>query len=154
GAVCPCNKVPAVVRGQVDAISLMVSGDYQPCAVEDRILAQVLFIYPQYVRRASGVTLQMIVKLKPVDAAQVPRLAHAQDHALQVAVEPAKQVMRRNLKKVPRANCVLDRRQQSILADALRAAKHQCMVDLFFWALHAMRQPIDNVASTAAKNSS
>jgi hypothetical protein len=43
--------------------------------------------------------------------------------------------------KIPRADRMLDRLEQRILADTLRAAQHQGVVDLLGRPLHTVRQP-------------
>ena len=48
--------------------------------------------------------------------------------------------------EIPRAYCVLDRLEQCVLADALRSAEHEGVIDLFLRALHPVRQPRDDVA--------
>jgi len=54
-----------------------------------------------------------------------------------------------NLVEVPRSDGVFDRLQQSVLPDALHPAKHQRVIDLDLWILHALRQPGDNVIGVA-----
>src|SRR5262245_15791061 len=89
----------------------------------------------------------MIVKLISVKFPQIPRLAYPQDDGLHEAVESTKQVLRRDFGEITGTDRALDRLEQCILADALRTAKHQGMVDLHLRLLHPLRQPHDDVAT-------
>ena len=87
----------------------------------------------------------MVVEVEAIDLAEVARLVDAQDDGLDEAVETAQQFGRRHLVEIPRPDGVLDRLEHRVLADALRAAQHQRVVDLLARALHAVRQPADDV---------
>ena len=50
-----------------------------------------------------------------------------------------------NFVEIPRSDGVFDRLKQRILADALRAAQHQRVVDLLAGSLHPMRQPANDM---------
>ena len=54
-------------------------------------------------------------------------------------------LLRRDLDKIPRADRVLDRLEQGVLADALAAAQHQRVVDLLLRALHPVREPMNDM---------
>src|SRR5256885_5986412 len=81
------------------------------------------FIAPQHVGRRRQIDLHMFVKREPVHVAQVARFADPQDYGTHKAVEAAEHVRRRHFSKIPWADCVLNRLEQSILADALRSAE-------------------------------
>ena len=72
--------MPAVVGRQIDAVGLVVGGDDDAEAVEDVVLAQVLLVDPQHVRRRGGVDLHVVVEAEAVDLAEIARLADPQDH--------------------------------------------------------------------------
>ena len=92
----------------------------------------------------------MIVEGEAVELAEVARLADAQDHRFQEAVEAAEHLLRRHLGEIPGADRVLDRLQQRVLADALLAAEHQRVVDLLVRPLHAMRAPADDMGGMSS----
>jgi hypothetical protein len=48
--------------------------------------------------------------------------------------------------KIPRSNGVFERLDHRVLADALRTAQHECVVDLVGGMLHALRQPLNDMA--------
>src|SRR5262249_51315940 len=52
---------------------------------------------------------------------------------------------RRYLVKIPGADGMLDRLEQRILADALRSAEHEPVVDLLLGSLYPLRQPPDDM---------
>ena len=54
--------------------------------------------------------------------------------------------------KVPRTDGVLDRLEQRVFADALRATKNQSVVDLVGRALHPLRQPAHDVVGFLRKD--
>ena len=93
----------------------------------------------------------MVVESEAVDLAEVARLADPQDDALEEAVEPAEQLLRRDFGEVPRPDRPLDRLEQRVLADALRAAEHERVVDLLFRPLHPMREPSHDVVGVARR---
>ena len=74
--------------------------------------------------------LQVVIELEAVVLAEIARFADAQDDGLQVAVEAAEHVLRRDLGEVPRSDRALHRLEDGVLADALRAAENQRVVDL------------------------
>ena len=90
-------------------------------------------------------TFDVVVEGEAVDLAEVARLGDAQDHRLEESVEAAEQLHRRHLGEVPRADRVLDRLEQRVLADALGAAEHERVVDLLGRELDAVRQPADQM---------
>ena len=47
--------------------------------------------------------------------------------------------------EIPRPDGVLDRLEQRVLPDALRAAEHEGVVDLLLRLLHAVREPLRDV---------
>jgi hypothetical protein len=94
----------------------------------------------------------VVVELKPVDIAKIARLVDAQDYGLEKAIEAAKQVLRRHLEEIPRADCMFDRLERGILADTLVAAKHERVIDLLVWPLHPVRQPHRNVVGVGTEH--
>ena len=94
--------------------------------------------------------LHVIVEGEAVELAEVARLADAQDHRFQEAVEAAEHLLRRHLVEIPRADRVLDRLEHRVLADALLAAEHQRVVDLLGGLLHAMRAPAHDMGRVVA----
>ena len=66
------------------------------------VFAQVLLVDAQHVGRRGGVGLHVIVEGEAVDLAEVARLADAQDHRFQEAVESAEHLLRRHLGEIPR----------------------------------------------------
>ena len=140
----------AVVGGQVEAVGLVVGGQDDAADVEDRVFADVLLVDAQHVGRRGRERLHVVVEGEAVDLAEIARLGNAQDHRLQEAVEAAEQLQRRDLGEVPRADRVLDRLEQRVLADALAAAEHQRVVDLLAGELDAMGQPADQVVALVA----
>ena len=83
----------------------------------------------------------MIVKFEAVEFAEIARLADAQDYRFQITVESPEHVLRRNLSEVPRPDRTLHGFERSVLADALRAAEHQSVVDLLCRPLHPVGEP-------------
>ena len=73
----PSDEMPSVIGGQIDAIGLVVGGDDHTAAIKDAVLAQVLFIDAQHVRRSGRVGLHVIVKTEAVDIAEIARFVHA-----------------------------------------------------------------------------
>ena len=59
--------MPPIFRGQIDAVGLVVRGENYSNPVEDAVLAKVLLVDAQHVRRGGGVGLHVIVKLISVD---------------------------------------------------------------------------------------
>src|SRR5262249_40296422 len=57
----------------------------------------------------------------------------------------AEHVLGRDLVEIPWADSVFDRLEQRVLADALVAAEDERVVDLLLRALHAMREPCNDV---------
>ena len=103
--------MPAIVGRQKDAVGLVVGGDDDAADVRDVVFAQVLLVDAQHVGRRGGHRLQVVVELEPVDFAEVARLADAQDHRLQEAIEAPEQLLRGDFREVPRADRALDRLQ-------------------------------------------
>jgi hypothetical protein len=64
----------------------------------------------------------VVVELETIDVTEVARLVHPQDNGFQKAVEPAEQMLRRDFRKIPRADRMLYRLEQRVFADALQAA--------------------------------
>ena len=69
-----------------------------------------------------------------------------QHDALEEAVEAAEHLLRRRFLEVPCADCVLDRLEQGVLADALKAAEDEPVVDLLLRPLHPVGEKLDDVA--------
>ncbi len=114
------------------------------------MLAQVLLIDAQHIGRCRGVGFHVIVEGEAVHVAEIARLVDAQDHGFDEAVEPPEHVLRRHFAEIPRADRVLDRFEHRVLADALRAAEHERVVDLLLRPLHAVGQPQDHVLGLLA----
>ena len=93
-----------VVGRQVDSVGLVVRGDDDAAAVEDAVLAQVLLVDAQHVRRGRGVDLQPVIELELVDVAEVAALVDAQHHGPGEAVEAAEHGGRRHFDEVPGAD--------------------------------------------------
>ena len=74
--------MPTVVGGQEDAVGLMVRRDDDPDHVRDVVLAQMLLIDPQHVRRCSRAGLHMIVMGKAIELAKITRLADPENDRL------------------------------------------------------------------------
>src|SRR5215207_9407012 len=84
-----------------------------------------------------------------IHVSEIARFADAQDHGLEVTVEPPEQVLGRYLRKIPGANGAFDGFKQRVLADALGSTEHQSVVDLFRRLLHPMGKPLDEVVGFA-----
>ena len=65
----------------------MVGGEDHADAVWHAVLAQVLFIDPQHVRRGSRVRLHVLIKGEAVNFTQITHFVDAQDVLLEIAVE-------------------------------------------------------------------
>ena len=109
------------------------------------MLAQVLLVDPQHVRRRGEIGLHVVVELEAVELAHVLRFRDPQHDALEEAVEAAEHLLRRDLDEVPRAYGALDGFEQGVLADALKAAEDEPMIDLLVRPLHAMGEQRDDV---------
>jgi hypothetical protein len=70
-----------------------------------------------------------------------PLATHAQNNGLKKPIEAAEYLTRRDLCKVPRANCLLYALKQCVLANALVAAQDERVIDFFVRALNSVRQP-------------
>jgi hypothetical protein len=103
------------------------------------MLANVPFISAQDVRGSCGVGLRVLIEGDATTVAEVSSLADAQYDTLHEAVKAPEQVRRRNVREIPRADCVLDWLQDGVLPNALSTPQHECVVDLFARTLHAMR---------------
>src|SRR5262249_13575651 len=122
-------------------------------AVEDAVLAQVLLVDTQYVRRSGSVGLHVIVELIAIDVAQVARLVYPQDDFLEKAVETSERLLRRHLLEIPGPDGALHRFEQRVLAGALLlASEHERVVDLLLRALHPMGEPLDDVLRFLAED--
>jgi hypothetical protein len=108
----------------------MVRGDDHAADVPDGVLPQVLLINPEHVRGRGRVHLHVVVEGISIDVPEIARPAHAEDDALHEPVEATQQVSGRYLGKVPRPDGVLDGLEQRVLADALRTAEHQRVINL------------------------
>ena len=113
--------------------------------VEDVVLAQVLLVDPEHVRRRGEVGLHVVVEFEAVEFAHVLRFGDPEHDAFGEAVEAAEHLLRRHLDKVPRADGALDRFEQRVLADALKAAEHQAVVDLLLRPLHPVGEEGNDV---------
>ena len=122
--------MPAIVLRQVDAVELVVGRHDRGADVEDVVLAQVLLIDPERVRRRGEKSLHVVVEFEAIEFAHVLRFGDPEYHALGEAVEAAKHLLRRHLDKIPWADSSLDRFEQRVLADPLKAAKDQAVIDL------------------------
>lgn len=109
--------MPAVISRQIYPVRLVVGRNDHTHAVKDAVLAQVLFVNTQHVRRRRRVGLHVVVKLEAVDVAKVARLVDAQDHRLEKPVEAAEQMLWRHFVKIPGAHGVLDGLKRGVLAD-------------------------------------
>jgi hypothetical protein len=130
----------------------MVRGDDHAADVPDGVLPQVLLINPEHVRGRGRVHLHVVVEGISIDVPEIARPAHAEDDALHEPVEATQQVSGRYLGKVPRPDGVLDGLEQRVLADALRTAEHQRVINLLVRTLHAMRHPRHDVLRIGAVN--
>ena len=65
------------------------------------------------------------------------------------AVEPPEELLRRHLGEVPRPDRPLGGLQQGVLADALRAAENQGVVDLVLRPLNPVGEPSDDVCGVS-----
>src|SRR5262245_58863390 len=101
--------MPSVICRQVDAIGFMVGGDDHAAAVQHAMFAQVLFIASQHIWRRRGVGFHVVIESKPIYVTQIARLAHAKDYGLQESVKAAEHLLRRDLEKIPRPYCTLNR---------------------------------------------
>lgn len=113
-----------IVRRQINAVCLVVCRDEKAEAIEDVVLANMLFIHPQHVRRCRGVDFRMVIKAKAINLAEVTRLINPKDHRFSKAIEWSKEMAGRNIMEIPWPNCMLDRLEQTILANTLAAAQH------------------------------
>jgi hypothetical protein len=87
----------------------------------------------------------MVIKGEAVHVAKIPRLIDPQDDRFHEAVEAAEQVRGRDFMKIPRADRMLDRLEEGVLADALRSAQNQSVIEFLSRQLHAVRQPFDDM---------
>ena len=83
---------------------------------------------------AAVIGFHVIVEGKAVELAEIARLADAQDHRFQEAIEAAEHCCGETSVKFHGPIGVLDRLQQRVLADALLAAEHERVVDLLVQA--------------------
>src|SRR5215831_6414194 len=105
----------------------MVAGNDDAAAVEDRIFAEVFFVYPQHVWRGCGVCLHVIVKGETAEFAEIAGLVYAQDDGFQEAVEAAEHLEGGCLLKVPGADSVFHGLEEAVLTDALLATQDERM---------------------------
>jgi hypothetical protein len=94
----------------------------------------------------------MIVELISIEVTMIAGLVHPQDDGFDEAIETTQHVLRGHLLKIPRSDGMLDRFEQSILADALLAAKHQSVVDLLLRTLRPLSEPSNDVIGIIWKN--
>jgi len=122
-ALRPGNEMPSIIGRQIDAIGFVVGSDDEAEHIEHVVLAQMLLVDAQHIRRRRRIDLGVIVELEAIDRAQIAALVHAQDHRLDEIVEPPEQVRRRHFVEVPRTDGALDWLEHAVLADALVAAQ-------------------------------
>ena len=115
----------AIVRRQINTIRSVVGGDDDTAAIQDAVLAQVLFIDAQHIWRYRDHGFHVIVQREAIIFAEVARLRNAQNCRFQKAVEPAEDLYWCNFEEVPRANRVFDWFERRVLADALIAAENK-----------------------------
>src|SRR5258708_37313644 len=132
--------MPAVIGWQVYSVGLVVSRDDNKAYVEYFVLAQVLFIDRQHIRRCRQERFQVLIKLEAVDVAQIVGLVDAQDERFQETVKASDQRNGRYLFEIPRTYAALDRLQHGVLADALQSAPHDTVVALVLRLLLPVRQ--------------
>src|SRR5262245_26021293 len=105
--VAPGNVMAAVVRGQVDAICLMIGGNDDAADVEDGMLAYILLVAPDDVGWSSRVEFQMLIEGVTIPVTEIAAFADAQDHALDEAVEAAEQLHGCDVFEIPWPDGVL-----------------------------------------------
>ena len=136
--------MPSIVGRQVDAVGLVVGGDQEAEDVEDVVFSQMLLIDTQHIGRRGGIDLGVVVEgeaIDPLGVTEIARLVHPQDDRFGEAIETPEQIGRNDVVEIPRSDRLLHRLQQTVLADTLRSAQHQGVIDLLLRALHPVRQP-------------
>src|SRR5258708_34617439 len=114
--------MPAVIGWQVYSVGLVVSRDDNKAYVEYFVLAQVLFIDRQHIRRCRQERFQVLIKLEAVDVAQIVGLVDAQDDRFRETVKASDQRKGRYLFEIPRTYTELDRLQPGLLTEPLHTA--------------------------------
>ena len=94
----------------------------------------------------------MVIKCVPVHVPEIARFAHPQDHRLYVSIESPEHVRWRNLDEIPGPYRIFDRLHERVLADTGRPTEHERMIYLLAWALHAMREPANDMTDIFSVN--
>src|SRR5215469_12597994 len=72
----------AVVGWQIDAVCLVVGGDDDAATIEDTVLAQVLFVDAQHIRRRCRIGFHVVVPSVAIDLTEIAGFVDAQHPAL------------------------------------------------------------------------
>ena len=143
--IAPGDVMAAIVGWQIDAVCLVVGGDDDAATIEDAVLALVLVIDAQHVRRRCRIGFHVLVPSVAIDLTEIAGFVDAQHHGFEEAVEPSEHVRRHDLDEIPRSDRLLDRLKQRVLAGALAAAEYQRVIDLFSRPLRTVSEPSDDV---------
>ena len=122
--IAPSDVMAAVVGWQINAICFVVRGDNDAATIEDAVLAQVLLVNTQHVRRRCRIGFHVVVPSVAIDLTEIAGFVDAQHYGFEEAVEPPEHVRRHHLDEIPRTNRTLDRFEQRVLAGALPAAEY------------------------------
>jgi len=152
GEIRPGDVMAPVIGRQIDAVGLVICGDDDAATIEHAVLAQVLLVDAQHVRRRRGDCFHVIIPGVAINLAEIAGFVDAQHYGFEETVEPSEHVRRHHLDEIPRPDRLLDRLEQSVLADALPAAEHQSVVDLLSRPLHAMSKTCDDVLGIVGIN--
>src|SRR4051812_3030518 len=120
----------AIVGREVDAASLMIRRDDNTDHVKHRMFPQILFVDTDHVGGRSDVGLGVVIEREAINITEVAGLTDSNDDTLCPPVKAAKHLAWRDFGPIPCSYCALDGLEQSVLANTLRAAQHQSMIDL------------------------
>src|SRR5215468_6967113 len=100
--IAPSDVMAAIVGRQIDAVGLVIGGDDDAATIEDAVLAQVLLVDAQHIRRRRRIGFHVIMPSVTIDLAEIASLVNAQHYGFEEAVEPAEHVRRHDLDEIPR----------------------------------------------------
>ena len=137
----------SVIIRQVDAVGLVVRGDDDPRDVRDVVLSDVFLVNAKHIGRCGGVGLHMVIEGEPIDIPEIPRLAYPKEYALEEAVEPFENGLRRHFMEIPWPDCIFHRFEERVLTNALRPAQYKSVIDLDLGMLNPLSKPSDDVTA-------
>src|SRR5262249_23512249 len=86
GLYRPSNKMTAIVRGEEDAVELVVGGDDDTAAIRDIIFGFLFLVDTQHIGRRRCVRFQMLVKLVSIEFTKVVRFVDAENYPSQKSI--------------------------------------------------------------------